>query len=84
MAFGCRISRQKLRFSLTNARLLRCSPEIASQGLDKRKESDKEALEREQKNFKLKVKKQEKLLYVALHLLLNLADDIGIEKKMRK
>lgn len=84
MAFGCRISRQKLRFSLTNARHLRCSPEIVSQGLDKRKESDKEALEREQKNFKLKVKKQEKLLYVALHLLLNLAEDIGIEKKMRK
>ena len=41
-------------------------------------------MEREQKNFKLKVKKQEKLLYVALHLLLNLAEDIGIEKKMRK
>ena len=55
-----------------------------SQGLDRKKESDKESYEREQKNFKLKVKKQEKLMYVALHLLLNLAEDIGIEKKMRK
>ncbi len=41
-------------------------------------------MRKEKKKTALFVKKQEKLLYVAVHMLLNLAEDIAAERKMVK
>jgi hypothetical protein len=38
---------------------------------------------KEEKKLAVMVKKQEKVLFVAFHLLLNLAEDLQIERKMK-
>jgi hypothetical protein len=38
---------------------------------------------KEEKKLAVMIKKQEKVLFVAFHLLLNLAEDLQIERKMR-
>ena len=40
-------------------------------------------LRKEEKKLAIMVKKQEKVLFVAFHLLLNLAEDLQIERKMK-
>ena len=40
-------------------------------------------LKEEEKKLAIMIKKQEKVLFVAFHLLLNLAEDLQIERKMR-
>ena len=40
-------------------------------------------MRKEEKKLALMVKKQEKVLFVAFHLLLNLAEDLQIERKMK-
>eukprot|EP00292_Cryptomonas_paramecium_P004280 CAMPEP_0113720002 /NCGR_PEP_ID=MMETSP0038_2-20120614/36189_1 /TAXON_ID=2898 /ORGANISM="Cryptomonas paramecium" /LENGTH=669 /DNA_ID=CAMNT_0000648559 /DNA_START=27 /DNA_END=2033 /DNA_ORIENTATION=+ /assembly_acc=CAM_ASM_000170 len=50
----------------------------------KKKELSPEELEKENRRHKITEKKQDKLLYVCLHVLLNLAEDIGVERKMKK
>ena len=42
-----------------------------------------EFMRREEKKLAIMVKKQEKVLFVAFHLLLNLAEDLQIERKMK-
>lgn len=42
-----------------------------------------EFMRREEKKLAVMVKKQEKVLFVAFHLLLNLAEDLQIERKMK-
>ena len=41
------------------------------------------ALKKEERKLALIIKKQEKVLFVAFHLLLNLAEDLQIERKMK-
>eukprot|EP00164_Ancoracysta_twista_P002021 GFYU01002664.1.p1 GENE.GFYU01002664.1~~GFYU01002664.1.p1 ORF type:complete len:747 (-),score=301.65 GFYU01002664.1:27-2267(-) len=41
-------------------------------------------VENDDRKFRLMAKKQEKLLYVCFHVLLNLAEDLSVEKKMKK
>lgn len=43
-----------------------------------------EDLEKETKKLKITEKKQDKLLYVCFHVLLNMAEDINVERKMKK
>ncbi len=43
-----------------------------------------EELEKETKKLKITEKKQDKLLYVSFHVLLNMAEDINVERKMKK
>lgn len=43
-----------------------------------------EELEKETKKLKITEKKQDKLLYVCFHVLLNMAEDINVERKMKK
>ena len=43
-----------------------------------------EQLEKETKKLKITEKKQDKLLYVCFHVLLNMAEDINVERKMKK
>lgn len=40
-------------------------------------------LRKEEKKLAIMIKKQEKVLFVAFHLLLNLAEDLQIERKMK-
>lgn len=40
-------------------------------------------MRKEEKKLAIMVKKQEKVLFVAFHLLLNLAEDLQIERKMK-
>jgi len=40
-------------------------------------------MRKEEKKLAVMVKKQEKVLFVAFHLLLNLAEDLQIERKMK-
>ena len=40
-------------------------------------------MRKEEKKLAIMIKKQEKVLFVAFHLLLNLAEDLQIERKMR-
>lgn len=40
-------------------------------------------MKKEEKKLAVMVKKQEKVLFVAFHLLLNLAEDLQIERKMK-
>ena len=40
-------------------------------------------MRKEEKKLAVMIKKQEKVLFVAFHLLLNLAEDLQIERKMR-
>ena len=42
-----------------------------------------EYLQKEEKKLAIMIKKQEKVLFVAFHLLLNLAEDLQIERKMK-
>ena len=42
-----------------------------------------EYMQREERKLAVMVKKQEKVLFVAFHLLLNLAEDLQIERKMK-
>jgi hypothetical protein len=42
-----------------------------------------EYLHKEEKKLAVMIKKQEKVLFVAFHLLLNLAEDLQIERKMK-
>lgn len=42
-----------------------------------------EYMRKEEKKLAIMVKKQEKVLFVAFHLLLNLAEDLQIERKMK-
>jgi len=52
---------------------------------DKRKAKlGPEELEKETKKLKITEKKQDKLLYVCFHVLLNMAEDINVERKMKK
>jgi hypothetical protein len=44
----------------------------------------REEQEREQKKLRATEKKQDKLLFVCFHVLMNLAEDITIERKMKK
>jgi len=41
------------------------------------------AMRKEEKKLAIMIKKQEKVLFVAFHLLLNLAEDLQIERKMK-
>ena len=50
----------------------------SSAGADRAAEKEKE------KRYRLVLRKQEKLLYVCFHVLLNLAEEPAIEKKMAK
>ena len=42
-----------------------------------------EHMRKEERKLAIMVKKQEKVLFVAFHLLLNLAEDLQIERKMK-
>ena len=42
-----------------------------------------ETMKKEEKRLKLTIIKQEKVLFVAIHILLNLAEDLQIERKMK-
>mmetsp|Transcript_33577 Transcript_33577/g.24228 ORF Transcript_33577/g.24228 Transcript_33577/m.24228 type:complete len:99 (-) Transcript_33577:1374-1670(-) len=42
-----------------------------------------EYMRKEEKKLAIMIKKQEKVLFVAFHLLLNLAEDLQIERKMK-
>ena len=53
-----------------------------AQGTDRYQEMA-EFMHREEKKLAIMVKKQEKVLFVAFHLLLNLAEDLQIERKMK-
>lgn len=53
-----------------------------AQGTEKYQEMA-EYMQREEKKLAIMVKKQEKVLFVAFHLLLNLAEDLQIERKMK-
>jgi hypothetical protein len=46
-------------------------------------EGDMDEFEKEKKKMRVVTKKQEKLLYVCFHVLLNLAEDVAIERKMK-
>ena len=46
-------------------------------------EEMEQIMRKEEKKLAVMVKKQEKVLFVAFHLLLNLAEDLQIERKMR-
>eukprot|EP00286_Rhodomonas_abbreviata_P029278 CAMPEP_0181300704 /NCGR_PEP_ID=MMETSP1101-20121128/7032_1 /TAXON_ID=46948 /ORGANISM="Rhodomonas abbreviata, Strain Caron Lab Isolate" /LENGTH=749 /DNA_ID=CAMNT_0023405959 /DNA_START=219 /DNA_END=2465 /DNA_ORIENTATION=+ len=48
------------------------------------KDLSAEEREKEAKKMKITEKKQDKLLYVCFHVLLNLAEDITVERKMKK
>lgn len=54
----------------------------AAQGLPQYEEMA-QIFRKEEKKLAVMVKKQEKILFVAFHLLLNLAEDLQIERKMR-
>eukprot|EP00294_Goniomonas_avonlea_P008312 CAMPEP_0114554636 /NCGR_PEP_ID=MMETSP0114-20121206/8318_1 /TAXON_ID=31324 /ORGANISM="Goniomonas sp, Strain m" /LENGTH=691 /DNA_ID=CAMNT_0001739701 /DNA_START=77 /DNA_END=2149 /DNA_ORIENTATION=+ len=56
----------------------------SSQEAGRKGEKSKDDVEAAAKKFKVFCKKQEKLLYVCFHVLLNLAEDVHIEKKMKK
>jgi len=45
-------------------------------------EAMEQHLRKEEKNLSIMIRKQEKVLFVAFHLLMNLAEDLQIEKKM--
>ena len=47
-------------------------------------QSAKSALDKQLKITRRKEEQQERILFVSLHLLLNLAEDLGVEKKLRK
>ena len=51
---------------------------------EKEKNPDKPADPMEEKRQRLAMRKQEKLLYVCFHVLLNLAEEPDIERKMTK
>jgi hypothetical protein len=42
-----------------------------------------QVMRKEERKLSLMIKKQEKVLFVAFHLLLNLAEDLQIERKMK-
>jgi len=57
--------------------------EVRVRELEQLKESGK-STEEAKSAFKRTNKKQEKLLYVCFHVLLNLAEDVNVERKMKK
>ena len=40
-------------------------------------------LQKEEKQLTVMIKRQEKILFVAFHLLLNMAENLNIERKMK-
>eukprot|EP00741_Cyanophora_paradoxa_P016640 tig00000198_g16069.t1 len=61
--------------------------EVRVKGYQEKKQSGtltEEELEKEQKKLKAMIKKQDRLLIVSLKLLLNLAEDVAVEQKMKK
>eukprot|EP00297_Palpitomonas_bilix_P002593 CAMPEP_0113875954 /NCGR_PEP_ID=MMETSP0780_2-20120614/5217_1 /TAXON_ID=652834 /ORGANISM="Palpitomonas bilix" /LENGTH=782 /DNA_ID=CAMNT_0000861977 /DNA_START=147 /DNA_END=2495 /DNA_ORIENTATION=+ /assembly_acc=CAM_ASM_000599 len=60
--------------------------ELRKQDLKKMKQTKEEggSVGKEEKKTLLVMKKQDKLLYLCFHLLLNLAEDVNIERKMKK
>ena len=45
-------------------------------------EAMEQQLRKEERNLSIMIKKQEKVLFVGFHLLMNMAEDLQIEKKM--
>ena len=64
---------------------LRDAPNDAEDGDPKRPlENSKKSREREERKWKKQSKKQDKVLFVAFYILINLAEDVSVEQKMLK